>query len=275
MALGLDETVQILLDGIRFNASEDSDPDGCYWPSKMAGWSTRVSKSQRTSKPVLPGSYRAPNPSAEKIISITGYCVAPSPSIRAQAEERLQALCPDPETLYRMDVTEESGTKFRMVELESAEAVRFNELVFTFAVQVAAADPMKYSTTLQSATTGLPSAGSDGLDWTDPTGLDWTDPTGLDWGTPGNAGVIALFNGGTAPAWPKFTLTAGANPLVNPVITEQSTGRQLRYSGTLAAGDVLTIDTSPRPPGRAPGPGSPAPVVHRLYHQSPWPDRLR
>ena len=397
MALGIDETVQILLDGVRFNASELSDPAGCYWPAKMVGWSNRATKTQRTPKPVLPGSYRAPNPTAEKIISLQGHCIAPTDSVRAQAESRLQAICADPDSLYRMDVTEESGTRFRTVELEYVNIERYNERVFAFTVQVAAIDPMKYGTELLTASVGLPSAGSLGLDWNEaetanlianpsfevnttgwaglnastlsrvaggsvgsftgrttstttasntgitssgtfavvegrtmkftcdvkpsaalsatslsvnwfdsgaifisssststgavsststfttlqsanlipprraafatvtidcgvvavaqfvdidnilvqPIGLDWQDTTGLDWGIPGTNGVMALANSGTAPAWPLFTISAGANSLVNPVITEQSTGRQLRYTGTLAPGDVITIDTNP------------------------------
>lgn len=397
MTIGIDETVQILLDGIRFNASSDSDADGCYWPTVMAGWSSRQTKTQRTPKPTLPGSYRAPNHTAEKIISLTGWCVAPNATVRAQAENRLQAICPDPDTLYRIDVTEEDGTRFRTVELENVDIKRFEELTFQFSIQLAAIDPMKYDTGLLSASVGLPSAGSLGLDWNEaeqanllpnpsfetdtsgwaglnastlsrvaggsvgsftgratsttvasntgitssgtfavvegrtykftadvkpsqamaasslsvnwfdsgaifissnststgavastttfttlqsanlipprraafatitidagvvavgqtvdidnvlvqPIGLDWQDPTGLDWGIPGTNGVMALTNSGTAPAWPVFTISAGANSLVNPVITEQSSGRQLRYTGTLAPGDTLVIDTSP------------------------------
>lgn len=397
MALGIDESVQVLLDGIRFNANEDQDLDACYWPTGIAGWWTRTAKNQRTPKPTLPGSYRAPNPTAEKIISLAGFCVAPSASTRSRAENRLQALCPDPNLLYRMEVTEEDGTKFRTVEMVAVDVKRVNETVFSYTVQVAAIDPMKYSTTLQSATSGLPAAGSLGLDWNEaeaanaisnssfetnttgwsglnastlsrvaggsvgsfnarststtiasntgiqssgtfavvegrtykftadvkpsaamaasslsvnwfdagaifisstststgavastttwttlqsanltpprlaafatvtidcgtvavaqfvdidnvlfqPIGLDWQDPTGLDWGVPGTNGVMALLNSGTAPAWPVLTISAGANPLVNPVITDQATGRQLRYTGTLLAGNVLIIDTSP------------------------------
>jgi len=395
--IGIDESVQILLDGFRFNASSTSDPEGCYWPVVMAGWSSRQTKTQRTPKPVLPGSYRAPNPTAEKIISLTGWCVAPSVVARARAENRLQAICSDPDTLYRIDVTEEDGTRFRFVELENVDIKRFEELTFTFTIQLAAQDPFKYDTGLLSATVGLPSAGSLGLDWNEsepanllpnpsfetnttgwsglnastlsrvaggsvgsftgratsttvasntgitssgtfavvegrackfwadvkpsqamaasslsvnwfdsgaifisssststgavaststfttlksadlvpprraafatitidagvvavgqtvdidnvlfqPIGLDWQDTTGLDWGIPGTNGVMALANSGRAPAWPVFTIAAGANSLVNPVITEQSTGRQLRYTGTLAPGDTLVIDTSP------------------------------
>lgn len=397
MALGLDETVQILLDGIRFNANETTDPDFCYWPASMAGWSTRVTKTQRTPKPTLPGSYRAPNPTAEKVISLTGYCIAPSADVRAKAEDRLQALCPDPDILYRMDVTEENGARFRFVELESVDIRRFNEQVFAYTIQVVAPDPMKYGTELMSSSVGLPSAGSVGLDWNEaepanaianpsfevnttgwqglnastlsrvaggsvgsftaratsttvasntgitsdgtfavvegrtykftadvkpsqamaasslsvnwfdagaifisssssstgavastssfttlsssnlipprraafatvsvdagvvavgqtvdvdnvlfqPIGLDWSDPVGLDWGVAGSNGVMALSNSGKAPAWPVFSISAGANPLVNPVITDQGSGRQLRYTGTLAPGDTIVIDTNP------------------------------
>lgn len=397
MTLGIDEAVQILLDGIRFNANEGTDAEGCYWTVKMAGWSNRTTKTQRAPKPVLPGSYRAPNPTAEKVISLVGSCIAPNSVIRARAESRLQSICPNPDSLYRMDVTEESGTRFRNVELEFVNIERFNEEVFMFTVQVAAIDPMKYGTDILSATVGLPSAGALGLDWNEaeaanlianpsfevnttgwaglnastlsrvaggsvgsftgratsttiasntgitssgtfavvegrtykftadvkpsaamaassmsvnwfdsgaifisssststgavsstsafttlasanlipprraafasvtidcgtvtvaqtvdidnilfqPIGLDWQDPVGLDWGVPGTNGVMALANSGTAPAWPTLTISAGASSLVNPTITEQSSGRQLRYTGTLAAGDVIVIDTNP------------------------------
>lgn len=248
MTTGIDEAVQIILDGFRFNASSDSDPDLCYWPVRMSGWSTRTTKNQRTAKPVLPGSYRAPNPTAEKIISLAGWCVAPSAPVRSKAENRLQSICSDPDILYRMDVTEEDGTRFRTVELESVDIVRHDEFHFQFTIQLAAPDPMKYDIGLLTASTGLPSAGTLGLNWNEAestTGLDWQDPTGLDWGVVGSNGTMSLTNGGRAPAWPVFTISAGANPLVNPVITEQSSGRQLRYTGTLLAGQTLVIDTNP------------------------------
>lgn len=397
MTLGLDESVQILLEGIRFNANEGLDADGCYWPTVMEGWSNRQNKSQRTPKPVLPGSYRAPNPAAEKTISLSGYCLAPTPAIRSRAESRLQAICPNPESLYRMDVTEEDGTKFRTVELDAVNIKRFNELVFAYTVQVTAIDPAKYGTDLLTATTGLPAPGSLGLDWNEaeaanaianpsfetnttgwsglnastlsrvaggsvgsftgrttsttvasntgitssgtfavvegrtykftcdvkpsaslaatsmsvnwfdsgaifisssststgavsststfttlrsnnlipprraafatvtidggvvavaqfvdvdnilfqPIGLDWQDPVGLDWGIPGTNGVMSLANAGTAESWPLFRISAGANSLVNPVITDQGSGRRLQYTGTLSPGDVIVIDTNP------------------------------
>lgn len=246
MTTGIDEAVQIVLDGFRFNAASDSDPEQCYWPVKMTGWSSRQAKNQRTAKPVLPGSYRAPNPTAEKIISLTGWCVAPSAATRSRAENRLQAICPDPDLLYRIDVTEEDGTRFRNVELENVDIVRHDELHFQFTIQLAAPDPMKYDTGLLSATTGLPTSGTSGLNWDESgTGLNWHDPVGLDWGVVGTNGVMSLSNSGKAPAWPIFTISAVADPLVNPTITELGTGRQLRYTGALLAGTTLVIDTSP------------------------------
>jgi len=245
MALGIDEVIQITLDGLRFNANEDTDPEGCYWPTAMTGWNTRRNRNQRTAKPTLPGSYRVPPPAQEKVISLRGTCIAPTALARARAENRLAGLCPVPENLYRMVVTEESGDVYRNVELEMSEPSRINELAFQFVIQVAAPDPFKYSTTTKANSTGLPVSGG-GLDWTDPTGLDWTDPVGLSWGVPTSTGSIPLTNLGTAPAWPTFTITAGpTDPLVNPSITETSTGRVLQYNGTLVPGDSLVIVTNP------------------------------
>lgn len=244
MALGINERVQISLNGLLFNADETTDSDGCYWPASMVGWNARRNRNQRTAKPTLPGSYRVPPPANEKIISLRGTCIAPTPEARARAESRLAALCPVPELLYRMEVTEESGTVFRNVELEYSEPIRYNELAFDFTIQVAAPDPFKYSTATRSASTGLPVDGG-GLDWTDGVGLDWTDTVGLLWGSPTSTGSLAMLNQGTAPAWPTFTLTAGVNALVNPGITEPSSGRVLQYNGTLIAGDTLVIVTNP------------------------------
>lgn len=245
MALGIDEVIQITLDGLRFNANEDTDPDGCYWTTALIGWNARRNRNQRTAKPTLPGSYRVPPPANEKVISLRGTCIAPTALARARAENRLAALCPVPELLYRMEVTEESGTVFRNVELEMSEPSRMNEYAFGFTIQVAAPDPFKYSTTTRTASTSMPVSGG-GLDWTDPTGLDWTDTVGLLWGSPTSTGSLAMTNGGTAPAWPTFTLTAGpTDPLVNPSITELSTGRTLQYIGTLNVGDSLVIVTNP------------------------------
>lgn len=242
MTLGINERVQILLDGIRFNADESSDPDDCYWPARLRGWNSRRARTQRSAKPTLPGSFRTPNPQQEKIIVIEGACLAPSPEARSRAENRLAALCSNPSQLYRMEVTEEFATTYRDVELEHADPERYNELVFMFALQVASPDPAKYGTTLLEASTTLPSSAGIGLDWTAP-GLNWTG--GLDWGTPTSTGVIALLNEGTSPTWPIFTIAAGAQPLVNPAITSQATGRTLYYNGTLQPGDTLVIVTNP------------------------------
>lgn len=244
MTLGLDERVQVSFSGLLFNANEGTDSDGCYWPAALIGWLTRTTRTQRYPKPVLPGSYRVPNPTAERVFSIEGHCIAPSVEARSRAENRVTALAGLPDNLYRIEVTEEMGTVYRMVELESAETVRISEFVFKYTIQLAAPDPFKYSTSANVAGNSLPvSAG--GLDWTDPTGLDWTDSVGLSWGVPSSTGVITMLNNGTAEAWPTFTITAGANSLTNPTITNVFTGQTLAYTGTLNPDDTLVIVTNP------------------------------
>jgi hypothetical protein len=54
------------------------------------------------------------------------------------------------------------------------------------------------------------------------------------------AGVIA--NAGSLPTWPVFVITG---PVTNPVITYTGTPVSIGYTGTLTAGQVLTIDTRP------------------------------
>lgn len=244
MALGLDERVQFLFSGLLFNANETTDTDGCYWPAAINGWLSRQTRTQRYPKPVLPGSYRVANPTSERVFTIDGHCIAPSVEARSRAENRVTALAGLPNSLYRIEVSEEMGTVYRMVELESAETIRVNEFVFRYVIQLAAPDPFKYGTTTHVAGNSLPvSAG--GLDWTDPTGLDWTDTVGLSWGVPSSTGVVTMLNNGTAEAWPTFTITAGSNSLIKPTITNVFTGQTLAYNGTLNPNDILVITTNP------------------------------
>lgn len=245
MALGISERVQVSLGGLVFNADESTDAEGCYWVTSLNGWTSRSAKMQRYPKPASPGSYRVPSYTAERIVVLDGYCIAPSEEARSRAESRLAAMASNPQTLYRMDVSEEMGSTFRLVEVESVDIVRETEFVVHYVVQVAAPDPHRYAATTLSTSAGLPADAASGLDWTDPTGLDWTDPTGLSWGVPLATGKLTITNNGTAGAWPTFTISAGAADLVNPTITYLATGAALRYGGTLLAGDVLVIVTNP------------------------------
>jgi hypothetical protein len=110
------------------------------------------------------------------------------------------------------------------------------------AVEFTASDPRRYSVDEQSAQTGLPRP-EPGLDWTTaPGGLDWTTaPGGLDWGAAGVIGSMTANNTGDAPTHPVVEFRG---PATMPSLLQQETGAVLEYDLTLAAADVLTIDTA-------------------------------
>lgn len=111
------------------------------------------------------------------------------------------------------------------------------------ALQWQASDPRRYQLTQQASATALPAPES-GLSWGSPTetGLAWGSPTetGLVWGTPGSTGDLLITNAGDAPVHPVIEFRG---PVDSPAITMSGSGLVLEYQITLAATDVLTVDT--------------------------------
>lgn len=110
------------------------------------------------------------------------------------------------------------------------------------ALQWECTDPRRYVVAEQTGVSGLPAPES-GLSWGTPTetGLAWGSPeTGLVWGTPGSTGDITIVNSGTAQANPIIEIRG---PVVTPSVTLLATGQVLEYGITLAASDVLIVDT--------------------------------
>jgi hypothetical protein len=136
------------------------------------------------------------------------------------------------------------GAKQATVELSSDPKVApFTDATgFDWQLQMTAIDPVYYDTLIQSASTTLPTPGAVGLDWVTGGGLDWATGGGLNWGSSVSNGTLSIGNSGNADTWPTFTFTG---PLTIPMLTNNSTGQQLAYSGTLAAGESLVITTSP------------------------------
>lgn len=103
-----------------------------------------------------------------------------------------------------------------------------------FSALLTAADPRRYSTVLQTATTGLPDISGG---FTLPITLPLTLTAAA------ASGQITLTNDGTIATRPTFTILG---PVTTPSILVQypdSTVRQLSYSDSLGAGDTLVIDT--------------------------------
>ncbi|WP_441251202.1 hypothetical protein [Kitasatospora sp. McL0602] len=73
-------------------------------------------------------------------------------------------------------------------------------------------------------------------------GLPWGSPTesGLTWGTPGSTGDMTCTNAGSAATFPVIEIRG---PATTPSVTLPASGVVLEYDLTLAASDVLVIDT--------------------------------
>jgi hypothetical protein len=183
-----------------------------------------------------------------RIISLVGRVVSTSQVGRRIAEHTLDALCSDPNVLYTLFCSEETGALSAQVELDTMTQVTQDRGGFglTFALQVAAPDPRKYGQPV-TVTTTLSSM-SGGLDWATGGGLDWTGAAsgGLVWGLGGSSGSVQVNNTtGTADIWPTFTLAANGGTLVNPSITHVATGQVLSLNWTLAGTDSIVIVTNP------------------------------
>lgn len=100
------------------------------------------------------------------------------------------------------------------------------------AVQWQADDPRRYAVAEQSVITGPPQP-EPGLTWP----LTWP----LDFGESSVTGDVTALNDGSAPTLPVITFRG---PCTTPSVTEQVSGRRLRYNITLADTDVLTVDTA-------------------------------
>jgi hypothetical protein len=223
-----------------------TDANGVDWIlTKETGWfASAPPKPARTNKAGATGSYRSQNFRGERIISLEGTMTAPTITALRTAQHQLAAVCGDPAQLYTLSCAEETGTLTAQVELDAQILMTpIAYLTCAWTIQLAAPDPTKYSSTLQQASTFLPSA-TGGLDWSTGGGLDWSTGGGLNWGTTVSNGTVAVLNGGTAPTWPTFTVNAGTG-ITNPTITCSTTGQVLQYASTLNSGDQLVISTSP------------------------------
>ena len=98
-------------------------------------------------------------------------------------------------------------------------------------LQFIATDPRRYTPQLQTTATSGPQP---------ETGLVWPLTWPLTWGTPGSSGNLQVTNIGNAATHPVITFTG---PCQNPQLANTGTGQTIGYSLTLAATDVLTVDT--------------------------------
>lgn len=205
-------------------------------------------KTHITERSLGHGAYRAQSFLSGRPVTMTGKCIGLDRITREDARDLLLGLFVDGgQQLF----TYHNGVRARtlLVELNDTPRVALdaNQRTFTWQLSLFAADGRMLD--VDALTAGPATVGgvsSDGLDWATGGGLDWLAPagagTGLDWGVSGVSGVLVLTNTGNVETYPVFTVLG---PVTAPSFTDVSTGRQILWSDTVAAGQTLVIDTSP------------------------------
>lgn len=242
------------LEHITFHHSPDvRDAQGVQWIlTKEEGfWGTPGNNATLSPRLNKHGMYRSPGWKKERTVSLTGRCYHPDYAVLRQAEAEVLGLLSDPTTPGKLTCYSEIGELTCDVYLDDAILCTPLDIVsepgVEFSIQVVAPDPRKFSTETQTQTVGLPQDSGDGLDFTEVVAPDsnpglyfgvGSPTTGLTFGTFNGAGFMTLFNVGTAPASPQYIFYG---PLTNPILTT-GTGYSMKYNGTLAAGEFLTVE---------------------------------
>lgn len=227
------------------------DANGVEWLlTKFDGWvGPPAPRTARVDRPAGPGSFRSVAYRSARVISLEFVAIAPDQATIRLVEDQVAAVASDPARLYELVVTEAGVSRSIMVELDDATlSVPRTWCSTDFSVRVAAPDPRKHDANWQSPLANLGVAGTGGADFTAP-GASFAAP-GLDFGTPGTVSAATVTNGGTASAYPLFTITG---PATNPQVSDALTGVSLQYAGTLATDDVLTINCDEFPTQGYPG----------------------
>lgn len=196
----------------------------------------------QTPKPYGPGGYRIRSYRDIRVITLQGWAKAPDVLSALKAQDTLRGLFPagGQQTLTIADT---AGTRSMSVELGDAVKItpaKATPTYFDWQLTLSAVDPRFYDITVQSLSTGLPTA-SGGLDWSTGGGLNWSTGGGLNWGTAGPPGTVIATNTGNAETWPTITFTG---PFGNPTVTAGN-GLVMTYAGILATGDTVVLNCSP------------------------------
>ncbi|MGW0626418.1 phage distal tail protein [Streptomyces sp. NPDC002758] len=225
----LDE-LKASLGGVDLGAVDD---DGVAWYLQtLEGWDSPDVRSEFTEREGDHGAWASPVYLGARPITLGGTIVAPSRPQLEQAMDQLRVAAGLTDTVLTVW---ESTPKQATVRRSGKPLMQYlTDTTATYSVMVTAADPRRYSTTLQSGTTGLPSTtGGVSLPATFPVTFSATTV----------AGQINAVNNGTIETRPVLTITG---PAVAPTVAclyPDGTVRQLACSQDLQAGDVLVIDT--------------------------------
>ena len=216
--------------------ADNSDDLDFRATAKLSGWGAppiRLAMDDRASQD---GAWDATPQYGARVITVEGVVDAPSHEHAQLVADSLTSL--SLKTLHEFVVDNIAiGPRSSWVRLEvGADPEWLSPECFTYTLQLRAPDPLKYGPVAFSQATLAGALPGTGLTFPMSFPLDFGVPAGV---TPGALGVE---NTGTAAYFPRLRLDG---PVTNPVVTLAETGDQIRFAGTVAAGQWLDID-----PGR-------------------------
>jgi hypothetical protein len=222
--------LQVTLGGLRLGAVDSS---GVAWYLQtLEGWDSPEIRSEFTEREADHGSWASPVYFGSRPITLSGTVEAQSRAeLQGAMDELYAAAALTDTTLTVWEDTPKQATVRRSGKLLTQY---LTDSKATWSVLVTAADPRRYSTTLQSGTTGLPSTTG---------GLIYPVTFPVTFSATTVSGQINAVNSGSMETRPVLAI---AGPVVAPTVSAlypDGTVRQLIYSLDLASGDVLTIDT--------------------------------
>ncbi|MDX3746700.1 phage distal tail protein [Streptomyces sp. AK08-02] len=228
------------LDGLRASLGSVDlgavDSDGTAWfLQSLDGWDSPEVRAEYTDREADHGAWASPVYLGSRPVTLAGTIVAATQDLLEASMERLRAAASLTDTVLTVW---ETVSKQATVRRSGKPLMQYvTNTTATYSVMVTAQDPRRYSTTLGTGTTALPSTTG---------GLAFPSSFPLTFSAATVSGQITAANAGTVDTRPVLTITG---PVVAPVIAAlypDGTVRQLIYSLDLVTGDVLTIDTDAR-----------------------------
>lgn len=172
----------------------------------------------------------------QRVVSLTGTAVETGGLTRGQVLDRLRRFCvPNIRPTLTVAAKGEDPRKITLrSDAHSAPMMRPGSA--KFAVAWRSVDPRFYSAVTNTAVVLPPALTRDGRAY-DLT-FDRLYPLSF-----GGAGIVDCVNAGVADTWPKVRFYG---PLLNPTLTNQTTGEMLAFDIDIAQGDYLVADTGHR-----------------------------
>lgn len=235
---------RVEVDGWSAGSPGDIDNHGTVWHlGKVVGWQTAPGlRLSLTDRPAAHGSFDGPAYLDPRVVTITGTAIAVDYVSARRSRDVMTSVLGDPTmglqtmTVYAREYTPMQAQVRRSDEAKTSERGK-DGVTFDWSLIVVAPDPLRYSTSLQSPSVGLPNAGAGGLVF------PLTFP--LTFGAGAAGGDLPVTNNGTIATWPVLRITG---PVTGPSITNLTTGQSLVFASTFSvpAGQTMTIDSRER-----------------------------